>query len=105
MATPLNKKLCYDQQMLFPLLAIKEKSVELLKDLLRNPAFIALSRATGYYTVDLGASDKQSGCVLIKEQADGLTRPIGYWSGTLNDEEKELATTYRKYFAVVWAVV
>lgn len=31
--------------------------------------------------------------------------PVGYWSVTLNDREKELAKRQNKYPAVVWAVL
>lgn len=63
-----------------------------------------LIKQNGHYTLEANVGDKQVACVLLKEQVDGkTTQPIGYWSPTLTEQEKDLDTTPRKCLAVLWA--
>lgn len=41
---------------------------------------LPLPWANGQYTVGTDASDLQLRCVLLKEQADNVLKPTGYWS-------------------------
>jgi len=53
--------------------------------------------------LDTDASAGQVGAVLLQEQRDQSTRPVGYWSRSLNAAERTYSTTERECLAVVWA--
>ena len=55
--------------------------------------------------IDTDASAYQLGCTLLQEH-DGANdwRPVGYWSYSLKDNERNYSATERECFAVVWAV-
>ena len=56
--------------------------------------------------LDTDASQGKIGCALLQLDADGDTlHPVGYWSRTLNDAERNYSTTERECLAVVWAVL
>ena len=53
--------------------------------------------------MDTDASARQVGAVLLQKQPDQSTRPVGYWSRSLNAAERNYSTTERECLAVVWA--
>lgn len=55
--------------------------------------------------MDTDACEKQVGCVVLKKQREGVPKPIGYWSRSLNKAEQEYDTTHRECLAVVWEVL
>jgi len=74
-----------------------------LKKRLTEAPILALPRREGAYTVDTDASAGQIGAVLLQEQPDRSTRPVGYWSRSLNAAERNYSTTERECLAAVWA--
>jgi len=78
-------------------------SLEELKRRLTEAAILALPRRHGAYTLDTDASAGQVGAVLLQEQPDQSTGPVGYWSRSLNAAERNYSTTERECLAVVSA--
>jgi len=76
---------------------------EELKRRLTEAPILALSRRQGTYTLDTDESAGQVGAVLLQEQPDQSTRPVGYWSRALNTAERNYSTTERECLTVVWA--
>jgi len=76
---------------------------EKLKRRLTEAPILALPRRHGAYMVDTDASAGQVGAVLLQEQPDQSTRPVGYWSRSLSAAERSYSTTERDCLAVVWA--
>jgi len=79
------------------------RAFEELKRRLTEAPILALTRRRGAYTLDTDASAGQVGEVLLQEQPDQSTRPVGYWSRSLNAAERNYSTTERECLAVVWA--
>lgn len=95
-AAPFNKKLCKNQQNSFLELTNKEEnSVDGLNGTVENRPVLALLHTTGYYDVDMDACDTQLWTTLLQRQPEGNNRRISYWSRTLDDSEKKLATTHK----------
>ena len=76
---------------------------EELKRRLTEAPILARPRRHGAYTLDTDASAGQVGAVLLQEQPDQFTRPVGYWSRSLDADERNYSTTERECLAVVWA--
>jgi len=76
---------------------------EELKRRLTKAPILALPRRQGTYMLDTDASAGQVGAVLLQEQPDQSTRPVGYWSRSLNAAERNYSTTERECLAMVWA--
>jgi len=76
---------------------------ENLKRRLTEAPILALPRRHGGYTLDTDANAGHVGAVLLQEQPDQSTRPVGYWSRSLNEAERNYSTTERECLAVVWA--
>jgi len=76
---------------------------EELKRRLTEAPILALPRRDGDYTLDTDASAGQVGAVLLQQQPDQSTQPVGYWSRSLNAAERNYSTTERECLAVVWA--
>jgi len=79
------------------------RAFEELKRRLTEVPILAQPRRQGTYTLDTDASAGQVGAVLLQEQPDQSTRPVGYWSRFLNTAERNCSTTERECLAVVWA--
>lgn len=101
-----NRNVRNYQPKFFSELAIREKqSVDDLKEMLASPLTLALTRATGHCNLDIDAQDLQVRCVLPQQRPDRHDKPIGYWSVTLRNTEKKLATTHKECLSVVCAVL
>jgi len=72
-----------------------------LKRRLTEAPILSLPRRHGAYTLDKDASAAQVGAVLLQEQPDKSTQPVGYWSRSLNAAERNYSTTERECLAVV----
>lgn len=73
-------------------------------DLLTNLLAFALLRAISHYSDDTGSCLEQISGVLLQEQPNRPNIPFGLRSITMNQKEKDLATTLRKCLAVIWTV-
>ena len=80
------------------------EAFETLKTKMTEPPVLALPRTNQPYTLDTDASAYQLGCALLQEQDDKTTLPVGYWSYSLNDTERNYSTTERECYSVVWSV-
>lgn len=87
------------------LTAEEARSFEELKRRLTSAPILALPHREGAYTLDTDASASQVGAVLLQQQPDGTTRPVGYWSRSLSPAERNYSTTERECLAVVWSVL
>jgi len=76
---------------------------EELKRRLTEAPIVALPRRQGTYTLDTDANAGQVGAVLLQEQPDQSTRPVGCWSRSLNAAERNYSTMERECLVVVWA--
>jgi len=74
-----------------------------LKRRLTEAPILALPRRDRAYTLETDASAGKVGSVLRQEQPDQSTRPVGYWSRSLNAAERNNSTTERECLAVVSA--
>lgn len=93
-AALLNYKVKNDQlTLLGALLANELKTMHELQNKQVSPSILALSCAVGRYNLDTEASNVHVGCVLLQEQPDGSTKPLGYCSRSLTTDE-QLATRH-----------
>ena len=71
------------------------------------PPILGLPKAIRPYMIDSAASAYQLGANLLQQQNEkgpNEWTPIGYWSKTLTDCERNYSTTERECYSVVWAV-
>ena len=104
-ADPLNaflKKGCTTE--LPPFNEEQSAAFELLKKALLSPPILRLPRAYLSYSVDTDACNHQVGCALLQTYPDGICRPIGFWSRSLNPAEKNYSVSEKECLAIVWAV-
>ena len=83
------------------------EAFETLKRKLVAPPILGLPKASRPYMIDTDASAYQLGTTLLQQQKEAAPNewaPIGYWSKTLTDCERNYSTTERDCFSVVWAV-
>lgn len=81
LAAPLHQRLKKDQPATFGSLNEEElNSMNSLKNALISPPVLALPNNSGHLTLDTDACNVQVGCVLLQQQPDDTTKPIGYWS-------------------------
>ena len=83
------------------------EAFETLKRKLVTPPILGLPNANRPYMIDTDASAYQLGAKLLQQQNETEPNewtPIGYWSKTLTDCERNYSTTERECFSVVWAV-
>ena len=82
--------------------AAQVQALEDLKSRMIAPPIFALPRYGRPYMIDTDASAYKLGCTLLQEH-DGTNdwRPVGYWSYSLNDSERNYSATERECFAVV----
>lgn len=67
-----------------------------------NPHVLALLQTDDHSTIHTDAWDKQIEYVLLQELEDETVRPLQYWSRTVMDSEKKLATAREECIVVVW---
>lgn len=104
--SPLTNKLRKDEPATFDRIGKdKTEAFDSLKQRLMKLPVFGLPSLNGRYTTDTDASDKNIGCVLLQEQPEGTTQPIGYWSRTLTPSERAYGTTHRECLDVVWPVL
>lgn len=70
-----------------------------------SPPIFTLPNTSGHISVDADVCNVQISCVLLQQQTDGTTKPIGYWFRSLIDTERKYGTTERDYLAIVGAVL
>ena len=84
------------------------EAFETLKRKLVTPPILGLPKANRPYMIDTDASAYQLGATLLQQQNETEPNewtPIGYWSKTLADCERNYSTTESECFSVVWAVI
>lgn len=92
-AVPLKQKHRKAQPIPFQTLMEPERyAVQQLNSLLTNPPVLTLPRADDCLTINSDTCDIQLGCVFLQKQNYGTMRLIAYWSRTLAEPKKKLAT-------------
>lgn len=93
-SSPLNAKLRKGEPSSFGDLDEKEtEAFNILRDKLISPPVLALPNATGRYTVDTDACDRQVRCVLMQDQREDKPNSVGYCSRKLTKAERDYDTT------------
>ena len=81
------------------------QAFEAFKERMISPPILALPRYGRSYMIDTDASAYQLGCKLLQEHEEANDwRPVGYWSYSMSDIERNYSGTERECFAVVWAL-
>lgn len=62
--------------------------MEELQSKLTSAPVLELPRLNGKFNFDTYAFERKVGCLLLKEQPDGMTKPVGYWLRSLNKAER-----------------
>ena len=75
-----------------------------LVDAVVSPKVLALPVTGLPYSVDTDACDYGVGCALFQTHPDGTRRPIGFWSRTLEEAERNYAIPERECLAVMFAL-
>lgn len=70
-----------------------------------NQLVLAVQRGKGHFTMDTDACNAQLGYVPLQKQQEGTTRPIRYWSRTLEEPKTKLAKIQKICLAVVWTIL
>ena len=81
------------------------KAFEDLRQRLLKAPILALPRHGAPYKLDTDACAYQVGCCLLQEQEDKTWHPIGYFSRSLTDAERNYSASERECLAVVWGVL
>ncbi len=103
-AAPLNDLLQKNAPDKFDLNDAQQEAFTTLIDEILSPQILALPKKDLPYSVDTDASDYGIGCALFQTDEEGIRRPIGFWSRTLNPAEKNYSATERECLAAVFAV-
>lgn len=103
-AGPLNALLKKDAPLNFELDEDQLKAFRTLIDAVLSPEVLALPAKDLPYSVDTDASKYGIGCTLFQTHPDNERKPIGFWSRSLNDAEKNYSTPERECLAVVWTL-
>ena len=78
------------------------QAFENLKKCMIAPPILALPRHGRLYMIDTDASAYQLGCTLLQEHEEQNDwRPVGYWSYSLSDSERNYSATDRECHVVV----
>ena len=103
-AGPLNRSLKKDEPDSFELDEKQLESFQELINIIVSPPILALPKHGLQYSVDTDASGYGLGCALFQTDEDGERKPIGFWSRSLIDAEKNYSASERECLAVVWAL-
>lgn len=104
-STPHNKNMNKGEPSHFDPLTEDELEEMMLQSKLPSPPVLALPRLSDKFTVETDAEDQQVCCLLLKDQADGKTKPVGYWLRSFNNAEKDYSTAHSECLAVPWTVI
>jgi len=83
------------------------EAFEALKGRLTSPPILGLPMKDRPFMIDTDASSYQLGASLLQQQDEERPNdwtPIGYWSKSLNDAERNYTATERECYSVVWAI-
>lgn len=69
-----------------------------------SPPILSLPRNLLTISVDTDASDYQVGAALFQADEEGVRRPLGYFSITLNVHEENYHVTENEFLAEVWEI-
>lgn len=105
-ATPLNKLLKKTvSDSIETLTKDQQQSFETPKQRLVSPPILALPRAYIPNILDKDANAEQIICVPAQWHGTKDLRPIGYFSKTLTDTERNYDTTERECLDIIWDVI
>ena len=104
LAHPLNRLLKKGSPDKFELDDEQMKSFREFVKIVCSPPVLALPQRGLQYSVDTDACDYGIGCTLFQTYPDGERKPLGFWSRTLNDAERNYSASERECLPVVWAL-
>ena len=104
-AAPLNPLMAKKAPTSISLDDAQMKAFEDLRQRLLKAPILALPRHGAPYKLDTDACAYQVGCCLLQEQEDRTWHPIGYFSRSLTDAERNYSASERECLAVVWGVL
>ena len=82
----------------------ESEAFQSLIDVILSPPVLALPKPGYSYSVDTDASQYQVGAALFQTYPDGERKPIGFFSRSLRDAEKNYPVSEKECLAVVWAL-
>ena len=100
-AGPLNELLKKNAPDKFTLIDEQVQAFRTLIDAVISPRVLALPVSGLPYSVDTDASDYGIGCALFQTHTDGERKPIGFWSRSLTDAERNYSAPERECLGVV----
>ena len=103
-SAPLNELLLKHNPDKFELNDTQLEAFKTLIDEILSPQVLALPQKGLQYSVDTDASIYGVGCALFQIHENGVRRPIGFWSRTLTQSERNYSATERECLAAVFAV-
>ena len=102
-AHPLNQLLRKNSPDTFELNDEQLKAFRTFSDRICSPPVLALPVPNLPYSVDTDACAYGLGATLFQDH-NGTRKPIGFWSRSLTDAEKNYSASERECLAVVWAL-
>lgn len=103
---PLNNKLKIDQPKNFvDLTAEEQHAMHKNQEQMVSPPIIELPNAREKYKLNIVACSAQVVCVLLQEQLNGTTKPVGYWSRSPAKAKLDYNTTQPNCLAIAWSVL
>ncbi len=103
-AGPLNELLKKGAPDKFELNEAQLEAFRKLIDAVVSPKVLALPVPGLPYSIDSDACDYGVGCALFQTHPGGERKPIGFWSRTLNDAERNYGVPERECLAVMFAL-
>ena len=101
---PLNELLLKNAPLEFVLNDEQLASFRQLIDAVLSPRILALPVNGLPYSLDTDACDYGIGCTLFQTHPDGERKPIGFWSRSLNEAEKNYSGPEQDCLGLVWAL-
>jgi len=87
-------------QLLLPLSQKQMQRFNSLPEVLLKLLVLRLPRLGVSYLFDVDASKAELGSTLLQKQADDYLHPVGYWSRTMTDTQRNYTTTEKECLAV-----
>jgi hypothetical protein len=81
-----------------------DRAFQSLKEALVMAPVLALPADKGKFRLETDASDVATGAVLYQAQRDGTFRPVGYYSKSYGDTEKNYTTYDKEMLAIMRAL-
>lgn len=78
--------------------------MDTLKNVLLLPPVLGLPYSSAHMATNTDVGNVQIGSFLLQMQPDDTTKPIGYWSRSLTNTERQNDTTQRECLTIFWSI-